>query len=59
MSDARATEIVRRAYLDVLDREPDETVLRDYKQRVLRDGWSEQDVARALRNSDEYRSKNR
>jgi len=59
MSDARATEIVRRAYLDVLDREPDETGLRDYKQRVLRDGWSEQDVARALRDSEEYRSKNR
>jgi hypothetical protein len=29
--------------------------MRDYKLRVLRDRWSEQDVVRALRNSDEYR----
>jgi TorA maturation chaperone TorD len=59
VSDAQATEIVRRAYLAVLNREPDETGLRDYKLRVRRDGWSEQQVVEALRNSDEYRNRNR
>jgi TorA maturation chaperone TorD len=57
VSDAQATEIVRRAYLAVLNREPDETGLRDYKLRVMRDGWSEQQVVEALRNSDEYRNR--
>ena len=57
MTDAEATEIVRRAYLSVLNREPDATGLRDYKARVLNDRWSEQQVVNALRNSDEYRSK--
>jgi hypothetical protein len=59
VSDATASDIVRRAYLSVLNREPDETGMRDYKARILRDGWSEQQVIDALRNSDEYRSKNR
>lgn len=58
LTDAQATEIVRRAYLAVLNREPDETGMRDYKTRVLRDRWTERQVAEALRNSDEYRSKN-
>ena len=57
MTDAEATEIVRRAYLSVLNREPDATGMRDYKARVLNDRWSEQQVVNALRNSDEYRSK--
>jgi TorA maturation chaperone TorD len=57
LTDAQATEIVRRAYLAVLNREPDETGMRDYKARVLSDRWTEQQVAQALRNSDEYRSK--
>jgi len=57
MNDATATDIVRRAYLSVLNREPDATGLRDYRNRVLRDRWTEQQVIDALRNSDEYRSK--
>ena len=59
MSDARATEIVRRAYLQVLRREPDEKGLQDYKARVRQDGWTERQVIDALRDSPEYRSKNR
>jgi hypothetical protein len=55
IGDAQAAEIVRRAYLSVLNREPDAGGMRDYKLRVLRDGWSEQDLVRALRDSDEYR----
>ena len=54
-----AEKIVRRAYLSVLKREPDSGGLKAYSERVLADHWSEQDVARELRNSDEYRSKHR
>ena len=57
VSDAQATDIVRRAYQSVLNREPDDVGLRDYKARVIRDRWTEQQVRDALRNSDEYRSK--
>jgi TorA maturation chaperone TorD len=53
-----AEEIVRRAYLDTLEREPD-AASGGYVDRVLRDHWTEQDVARELRNSDEYRNKHR
>jgi TorA maturation chaperone TorD len=57
LSDAEAADIVRRAYLSVLSREPDANGMRDYKARVLNDRWTEQQVVNALRNSDEYRSK--
>ncbi|HKC12017.1 MAG TPA: DUF4214 domain-containing protein [Vicinamibacteria bacterium] len=58
-SDAEAAAMVRRAYRAVLDREPDPTGLRDYKARVLRDHWSEQQIVDDLRQSDEYRRKRR
>jgi len=57
INDATASDIVRRAYLSVLNREPDSSGMRDYKARILRDRWTEQQVIDALRNSDEYRSK--
>src|SRR5260221_12672660 len=57
LSDAEASDIVRRAYLSVLSREPDANGMRDYKARILNDRWTEQQVVNALRNSDEYRSK--
>jgi hypothetical protein len=50
----RAQEVVRRAYLSVLRREPD-PASRGYVERVMRDGWTQQDVERELRRSDEYR----
>jgi hypothetical protein len=59
LSDGEAADIVRRAYLSVLNREPDANGMRDYKARVLNDRWTEQQVVNALRNSDEYRSKRR
>jgi hypothetical protein len=57
--DTEATEMVRRSYLAVLKREPDEVGLRDYKAKILREGWTEAEVVRALRDSEEYRAKNR
>jgi hypothetical protein len=58
MTRERAEEVVRQAYRSVLEREPD-AGSRGYVDRVLREGWTEQDVARELRKSDEYRAKNR
>jgi hypothetical protein len=56
MTPAKAQDIVRRAYLAVLRREPD-PASRGFVDRVLRDHWSQQDVERELRNSAEYRNK--
>jgi hypothetical protein len=49
--------IVRRAYQDLLSREPDPVGLRVYRSHILDDGWSEAQVRDALRNSDEYRER--
>jgi hypothetical protein len=56
MTPQRAAEIVRRAYLSVLNREPDDAS-QGYVQRVLRENWTEEDVARELRRSPEYRQR--
>ena len=54
--DSRDVErIVRRAYQDILQREPDEAGMRLYRSRILDDGWTEQQVREALRKSPEYR----
>jgi hypothetical protein len=51
----RAEDVVRRAYLEVLRREPDAAGSRAYVDRVVRDNWSQNDVERELRRSPEYR----
>ena len=51
---ARAEEIVRRAYLAVLRREPD-AASRGWVDRVMRDNWTQADVERELRRSHEFR----
>src|SRR5262245_29142931 len=53
----RADRIVRRAYEDVLGREPDPEGLRSYREHVLDDGWSETEVRESLRRSAEYRER--
>jgi hypothetical protein len=50
--------LIRRAYRDVLNREPDQPGLRLYRSRMLDDGWSEGQVRDALRQSPEYRQQN-
>lgn len=52
----RPNAAVRSAYLDILGREPDPEGLKEYRTRIVRDGWTEQDVREALRRSDEYAS---
>jgi hypothetical protein len=58
MTPQKAADIVRRAYLSVLNREPD-AASQGYVQRVLRERWTEEDVARELRRSPEYREQGR
>ena len=50
--------IIRRAYEDILNREPDSAGLRLYRGRMIDDGWSEEQVREALRRSPEYREQN-
>jgi len=52
----QAQRIVRQAYLDILGREPDRSGLRQYTDAMLNRGWSEAEVRRSLRESDEYRT---
>jgi hypothetical protein len=48
-------KIVRRAYQDILEREPDASGLREFRSRIIDRGWTEKQVRDALRASDEYR----
>ena len=54
---ADVDRIVRRAYQDVLGRDPDEGGLRQYRSRIIDYGWNEEQVRNSLRNSPEYREK--
>jgi len=56
MTYAKAQDIVRRAYLSVLKREPD-AGSRDYVNKVMGEHWTQADVERELRKSAEYRNK--
>jgi hypothetical protein len=53
-----ADRIVRRAYREVLDREPDPNGLKQYRRAVLEKDWTEGDVRDDLRRSQEYQKKN-
>jgi Peptidase inhibitor family I36 len=50
--------VIRRAYQDVLDREPDAQGMRVYRSHIIGDGWNEAQVREALRSSPEYRQQN-
>jgi hypothetical protein len=50
--------IVRRAYQDILERDPDPAGMRIYRSHIIDDGWTEQQVREDLRRSDEYRERN-
>jgi len=52
---ASADRIIRRAYQDILGREPDASGLRTYRRNILENGWDEQDVRQALIRSPERR----
>lgn len=47
--------IIKRAYLDLLGREPDPAGLRDYRSLIIDQGWTGTMVRDNLRRSDEFR----
>lgn len=47
--------IIRRAYQDILERDPDERGLRHYRVMMIDRRWSEADVREDIRRSDEFR----
>jgi len=49
--------IVKRAYQDVLGRDPDAAGLAQYRSRIIDDGWNEQQVRDSIRNSPEFRDR--
>jgi hypothetical protein len=49
--------IIRRAYQDLLEREPDQAGLREYRRRMIDEGWGEAEVREAIRRSPEYRER--
>ncbi len=57
-SSESADKIVRRAYQDLLHREPDHNGLVTFRNHILHDGWDEHDVRQAIAKSPEYRQKN-
>jgi TorA maturation chaperone TorD len=58
VKDSSADRIVKRAYQDILGRDPDYNGLVQYRKRIVNEGWDEHDVREALRDSPEYRQKN-
>ena len=50
--------IVRRAYQDILKRDPDAAGLRIYRSHIIDDRWNETQVRDALRSSPEFRELN-
>lgn len=54
---AAAEAMIRRAYQDILGRNPDAAGLATYRAKLLSEGWSERDVRSDLKNSQEYRKR--
>jgi len=52
-----ADRIIRRAYFDVLGREPDASGLKQYRWALLEKNWTGDDVREDLKRSEEYRRK--
>ena len=52
-----ADRIIKRAYQDVLGRDPDPAGLEQYRSRVIDDHWNEQQVRDSIRNSPEFRDR--
>ena len=49
--------IIDRAYDDLLGRKPDKSGRETYRNRIIKDGWSEKRVREDLKKSDEYKNR--
>jgi len=54
---ASADRIIRRAYQDILNREPDPGGRDTYRRAIIENGWDEQDLRQVLQRSDEGRGR--
>jgi len=50
-----AERAIRAAYRDILGRDPDASGLKEYRDRLVRHGWTEDQLRDNLRQSDEFR----
>lgn len=57
MNSEQATKVVTAAYEDILNRKPDPSGLREYRSQLVDNGWTENQVRQALRESAEYKKK--
>ncbi len=48
--------VIRKAYQDILGRDPDSEGVRTYRSKMIDEGWSEREVREALRRSEEHAS---
>jgi hypothetical protein len=53
-----AENVIRRAYRDILGRDPDRDGMQSYLEKVLERGWSEEDVRQHIHRSAEFRALN-
>lgn len=51
-------DIITRAYQDILGRDPDKAGMKNYRSKMIDDGWTEQQVRNALKKSDEKKNGN-
>jgi len=51
--------IIKQAYEDVLNRQPDRSGMEFYKKLIINDKWSEKQVRDSLRQSVEYKNKHK
>jgi len=51
--------IIKRAYREVLGRDPDKDGLENYRKRIADGDWSENDLRNALKKSPEYKNRNK
>ena len=49
--------MIKRAYRDVLGRDPDQAGLENYRKPIIENNWSENDVRNALKKSPEYKNR--
>lgn len=53
ISAAKAEMLIRDAYNDILGRDPDPAGMKEYRKRMVDEGWSEDRIRDALKKSDE------
>ena len=53
----QADQIIKRAYNDLLGRDPDNAGLKSYRHYIIDEGWSEKEVRRHIKQSEEYRNR--